>query len=89
MIGIISSDGSLWQDNRRFTMRVLRDFGFGKTAALDSMIQDAALGLCQYLKENKHKPQDFGPRLNLAVLNIIWKMTADLKIKSTDTLSFI
>ncbi|CAG0896473.1 unnamed protein product [Darwinula stevensoni] len=81
---IICSGGSLWQDNRRFTMRVLRDFGFGKTAALDSMIQDAALGLCQYFKENKDKPQDFGPRLNLAVLNIIWKMAADKTFSHDD-----
>ncbi|CAG0896474.1 unnamed protein product [Darwinula stevensoni] len=82
--GILSSEGSLWQENRRFTMRVLRDFGFGKADALNSMIQDAALDLCQFLKENQHKPQDLGPRLNLAILNIIWKMTADKQFSHDD-----
>ncbi|CAG0879152.1 unnamed protein product [Darwinula stevensoni] len=83
-MGIISAQGSLWQENRRFTMRILKDFGFGKREAMDSMIQDSAIGLCQHLKENQRRPQDLGPRLNLAVLNIIWKMTADKQFSHDD-----
>ncbi|CAG0896475.1 unnamed protein product [Darwinula stevensoni] len=82
--GIVCSEGSLWQENRRFTMRVLRDFGFGKMDALDSMIQDSALDLCRYFKENQRELQDLGPRLNLAILNIIWKMTADKQFSHDD-----
>ncbi|CAG0898256.1 unnamed protein product [Darwinula stevensoni] len=82
--GIVSSQGSLWQENRRFTLRVLRDFGLGKREALDSMIQDAALGLCRSLRARRHEPQDFGPHLNLAVLNVIWKMTADKQFAHDD-----
>ncbi|CAG0882024.1 unnamed protein product, partial [Darwinula stevensoni] len=82
--GLASSSGSLWQENRRFTMRVLKDFGFGKKAALDCMIQDAAVDLCQFLIENRQEPQDLGPRLNLAILNIIWKMTADKQFSHDD-----
>ncbi|CAG0902836.1 unnamed protein product [Darwinula stevensoni] len=82
--GLAASSGSLWQENRRFTMRVLKDFGLGKKAALDSVIQDAAVDLCQFLIENRHEPQDLGPRLNLAILNIIWKMTADKQFSHND-----
>ena len=36
--GIIFSRGRAWTDQRRFTLRVLRDFGFGKSSMEDTII---------------------------------------------------
>ncbi|CAG0893259.1 unnamed protein product [Darwinula stevensoni] len=83
-MGIAAAEGSFWQDNRRFTVRILKDFGFGKREVMNSMIQDAALTLCRFLGENQHKPQDLGPRLNLAIINIIWRMIADKQLSHDD-----
>ncbi|CAG0891411.1 unnamed protein product [Darwinula stevensoni] len=74
--GIVTGNGSLWQDNRRFTMRTLRDFGFGKTT-LDGIISNEALALCDVFKKKAKDPFDLDYSVNVAVLNVIWKMTAD------------
>ncbi|CAG0897047.1 unnamed protein product [Darwinula stevensoni] len=83
-LGIALSQGSIWLENRRFTMRILKDFGLGKKEALDSMIQDSAITLCRFLSRNQHEPQDLGPHLNLAILNIIWKIIAGRQFSQDD-----
>lgn len=39
--GIITSDGARWSDHRRFAIRHLKEFGFGKIG-LESVIQEEA-----------------------------------------------
>ena len=39
--GIITSDGQRWQETRRFTLKHLKDFGFGKEE-LEGVIQAEA-----------------------------------------------
>ena len=41
MLGIIESSGGMWQQQRRFALKHLRDFGFGKNN-LDAAIQEKA-----------------------------------------------
>jgi hypothetical protein len=36
--GITSTDGQLWQDQRRFGLKFLRDFGLGKNQMQDRVI---------------------------------------------------
>lgn len=36
--GIIFTDGQLWQDQRRFGLKFLRDFGLGKNQMQDRVI---------------------------------------------------
>merc|ERR1719232_101786 len=61
--GIISSDGSLWQGHRRFALKHLKDFGFGK-AGLEGVIQGEAEDIVRYLSKMENKDYkmntDFG-----------------------------
>ena len=47
--GLIFSRGKAWTDQRRFVLRVLRDFGFGKTSMEDTLL-DEVDKLCDELK---------------------------------------
>ncbi len=46
--GIVNTDGKLWQEQRRFALQKLRDFGFGNRG-LDGVIQDEAEDLVKSL----------------------------------------
>ena len=48
--GVLASGGQYWREQRRFMLRNLKDFGFGK-ASMENLIQDEVLRLCSRLCE--------------------------------------
>ena len=46
--GVIGTTGSYWREQRRFLLKNLKDFGFGK-ASMESIIQDEMSKLCSIL----------------------------------------
>nr|XP_019963408.1 PREDICTED: cytochrome P450 2K1-like [Paralichthys olivaceus] len=71
--GVIWSNGDAWKEMRRFTLTNLRDYGMGKKACEEKIIEE-----CQYLTEvfNKFKGEAFDTTqpLSCAVSNIICSM---------------
>ncbi|CAL8094325.1 unnamed protein product [Orchesella dallaii] len=47
--GIIFNEGKDWQDQRRFALKNLRDFGFGK-GTMESLILDEVCSFVEHLK---------------------------------------
>eukprot|EP00091_Calanus_sinicus_P002495 TRINITY_DN12544_c0_g1_i1.p1 TRINITY_DN12544_c0_g1~~TRINITY_DN12544_c0_g1_i1.p1 ORF type:complete len:118 (-),score=27.60 TRINITY_DN12544_c0_g1_i1:256-609(-) len=55
--GILFTDGEMWHGQRRFSLKTLKDLGFGRTNS-ESIIQEEASLLVDFLSENS--TQDFG-----------------------------
>jgi len=49
--GVIFTGGKYWREQRRFLLKNLRDFGFGKSS-MEAIFHDEASKLCKLLSEN-------------------------------------
>ena len=73
-IGILISDGSKWTINRRFALKVLRDFGLGKSS-LTELIQFEVETLIEFLKTKINQPFIIDTSLNVAIVNTLMQIT--------------
>ena len=69
------NDGDEWKVQRRFTLKTLKDFGFGK-ASLESLLLDEANRINDHLKLGAGKPFQVQNFFNIVILNILWKIVA-------------
>lgn len=79
--GIMFIMGQFWQEQRRFTMRHLRDLGFGKTSIEDQMMGEVG----DLIKDIENKSQSDKDRVvnlkgifQVSVVNILWAIIAGI-----------
>ncbi|XP_047243884.1 cytochrome P450 2K1-like isoform X1 [Girardinichthys multiradiatus] len=81
--GVLWSNGDSWREMRRFALTNLRDFGMGKKACEDKIIEE-----CQHLievfKKFKGEPFDTMQSTNYAVSNIICSMVYGSRFEYSD-----
>lgn len=75
ILGITSTDGPLWQEHRPFTVKLLRNVGFGKTP-MEREIQKQMFKLLNYIENNNCKPISPKSMVSNAVMNVLWKYVA-------------
>jgi methyl farnesoate epoxidase/farnesoate epoxidase len=71
--------GQFWQEHRRFTMRHLRDLGFGKTSIEDQMmgeVKDLITDMENSSQSDAQRVVDLKGIFQVSVLNILWAMIA-------------
>ena len=71
--GIVFSHGEYWREQRKFSMKTLKDFGVGKSN-LQTVINDEVAKLVDELREDAGTPVDLRLRTNLAVVNSLWQI---------------
>nr|QTW43683.1 CYP3075/3034-out [Eurytemora affinis] len=71
--GILFSSGPAWREQRRFALKNLKDFGFGKSS-MEEMIQHEALKLCTHLHKTSGQPTQLDSYLNISIVNALWKI---------------
>ncbi|KFQ99209.1 Cytochrome P450 2K1, partial [Nipponia nippon] len=68
--GVIFSDGENWKVMRRFTLTTLRDFGMGKKAIEDRVVEEYKC-LADIIEAQKGKPLEMTLMMNAAIANVI------------------
>ncbi|OXA41087.1 Methyl farnesoate epoxidase [Folsomia candida] len=82
--GIINTESEHWEELGRFTLRQLRDFGFGKNSMEDSIMLEVN-DLIKGLKAANGKPvSNVKERLLLAVVNALWAICTGIRHKHND-----
>nr|QSD59122.1 CYP3681A1 [Diaphanosoma celebensis]QST15080.1 CYP370C11 protein [Diaphanosoma celebensis] len=81
--GLTGSNGQLWQEQRRFALRHLRDLGMGRSS-IESHIQREALAVTEDLKKTMGQPIDLSFNLNIAITNIVWAIVAGKRMEYDD-----
>ncbi|XP_063231673.1 methyl farnesoate epoxidase-like isoform X2 [Bacillus rossius redtenbacheri] len=80
-LGIFFSDGKFWTEQRRFTLRHLREFGFGKSSE-EAIMLDEISHLIKKLESSKIV--SISNLFNLPVVNVLWKTLAGTRIAHDD-----
>nr|QST15069.1 CYP370B2 protein [Diaphanosoma celebensis] len=85
--GILITDGDVWKEQRRFVMRHLRDFGFGKSS-MEGMIldgvQDVLNDLEFLIKSSFDGHISLENLFTAAFVNITWALVAGKRIPRGD-----
>lgn len=80
-LGVFFSDGPFWIEQRRFTLKHLRDFGFGKRSMEEFIMEETE----DTIKEitQKETVQVTG-LFTIATLNVLWRMIAGARYSRDD-----
>ena len=82
-LGVLNSEGPTWVEQRRFTLRHLRDFGFGKTGG-EELIRNELKEFIQALEATVGKPTSVNKSLAVAALNTLWMMLSGVRYEQDD-----
>ena len=81
--GVIFTSGPYWKELRRFMLRNLKDFGFGKSS-MEQLFHDEVSKLCQTLNKKTDQTLDLAGMFNVAIVNSLWSLITSEKLDHDD-----
>jgi len=83
-LGVLFAGGVVWKENRRFVLHHLRDLGMGRSSIEQLIVEEVDMFI-KYI-EDKHlnTPTDIGSVINLCVVNVIFKLSANVRYEADD-----
>lgn len=81
--GITCTDGALWHEHRIFTMKQMKNIGYGRSPMEDHIIQEAD-DLIDYIDNLNENPIWPGTFLATSVINVLWFLTTGQHLKRND-----
>ena len=83
--GIAPNNGKSWYKQRRFAMKSLRDFGYGKTESENYMQEEVEALVREFLIENEKQGNvKIDEQFSLPVVNVLWQLTTSKQLKRGD-----
>ncbi|KAB7506634.1 Cytochrome P450 2L1 [Armadillidium nasatum] len=82
-LGFVNNTGQSIQNLRRFTLTHLRNAGMGKSS-MENIIRYELECLIKEFKKDEGKPVEIPYSLNVAIINILWKVLADVRFDVSD-----
>ncbi|KAK6627540.1 hypothetical protein RUM44_010018 [Polyplax serrata] len=84
--GLLLTDEEFWHEQRKFVLRHLREFGFGRRT-MSGLVEDEASELVKYFKARVAEGNNILPMrdaFGVYVLNTLWSMLAGIRYSPED-----
>jgi len=83
--GLLVQEGPHWSEQRRFCLKNLRDFGFGKKS-MEGLILEDSKKLLKFLHDQNGLPINPQRRISIVVLSALWSILAGERLSHDDPL---
>ncbi|XP_042883981.1 cytochrome P450 2J4-like [Penaeus japonicus] len=82
-LGILGTSGDVWKNQRRFTLRSLKDLGFGRNS-IEPIMQKELEDLIKTFSQTEGQKVDVGLTFNSSIINVIWAMVIGKRFSHED-----
>lgn len=84
-LGVVFTDGHFWEEQRRFSMRSLKQLGLGKNGMIQQ-VEREAYAMVDYYREKSTSQEPIGMEhaFDISVLNVMWSLLAGHRFELSD-----